>query len=63
MLQNHFGRERVEAACLRALKATRINYTMIKNILHAGLDKQKMIDEEDVHLPDHDNIRGPEHYQ
>ena len=62
MLQNHFGRERVEAACLRALKATRINYTMIKNILHAGLDKQKMIDE-DVRLPDHDNIRGPEHYQ
>ena len=63
MLQNHFGRERVEAACSRALKGTRINYTMIKNILHAGLDKQKMIDEEDVHLPDHDNIRGPEHYQ
>ena len=62
MLQNQFGRQRLEAACMRALKATRINYTMIKNILHAGLDRQKMIDDQ-VPLPDHDNIRGPEQYQ
>jgi transposase len=62
MLKNQFGHERIEAACLRALKGTRVNYTMIKNILHAGLDKQKMIDD-DARLPDHDNIRGPENYQ
>jgi transposase len=62
MLQGTFGGQRLEAACARVLKATRINYTMIKNILHAGLDKQPTIFE-DVHLPDHDNIRGPEHYQ
>ena len=62
MLQNNFGRDRLEAACGRALHGTRVNYTMIKNILHAGLDRQKVIFD-DVPLPDHDNIRGPEHYQ
>jgi transposase len=62
MLQNTFGAGRLEAACARVLKATRVNYTMIKNILQAGLDKQPTIFD-DVPLPDHDNIRGPEHYQ
>ncbi len=62
MLQNTFGRDRLEAACGRALHGTRINYTMIKNILHSGLDKQKMIFD-NTQLPDHDNIRGPEHYK
>lgn len=62
MLQGTYGGQRLEAACARVLKATRVNYTMIKNILRAGLDKQPTIFE-DVHLPDHDNIRGPEHYQ
>jgi transposase len=62
MLQSTFGEQRLEAACARVLKATRINYTMIKNILKAGLDKQSSLFD-DVHLPDHDNIRGPEHYQ
>ena len=63
MLQNSFGAQRLEAACARVLQATRVNYTMIKNILHAGLDKQQMIFNNDVPLPEHDNIRGPEHYQ
>ena len=62
MLQNTFGAQRLEAACARVLQATRINYTMIKNILHAGLDKQQTLFN-DVPLPDHDNIRGPQHYQ
>ena len=62
MLQSTFGAGRLEAACARVLQATRVNYTMIKNILHAGLDRQQMIFN-DTHLPDHDNIRGPEHYQ
>jgi hypothetical protein len=62
MLLNSYGRDRLEAACGRALQGTRVNYTMIKNILHAGLDRQKAIFD-DVPLPEHDNIRGPEHYQ
>jgi transposase len=62
MLQKIFGPSRLEAACRRALQATRINYTMIKNILHAGLDKQADLFEPPP-LPPHDNIRGPQQYQ
>ncbi len=35
MLQSTFGADRLEAACTRALKGTRVNYTMLKNILQA----------------------------
>jgi transposase len=62
MLQNTVGARRLEAACARALQGSRVNYTMIKNILHLKLDTQKEIFDE-VPLPDHDNIRGPEQYQ
>ena len=62
MLQGAYGAARLEAACTRALRGTRVNYTMIKNILHLKLDTQKEIFD-DVHLGDHENIRGPEHYQ
>lgn len=62
MMQNTFGRERLEAACARALGATRVNYTMIKNILHAGLDKQQTSSSANP-LPKHDNIRGADNYQ
>jgi len=61
-LKGTFGADRLEAACARALTATRVNYTMIKNILHAGLDKQTGLFDNNP-LPDHDNIRGPEEYQ
>ena len=62
MLQKKYGRDRLEAACSRALQGSRINYTMIKNILEAGLDKQPARLEERP-LPPHDNIRGKDHYQ
>lgn len=62
MLQKKYGRDRLEAACSRALQGSRINYTMIKNILEAGLDKQPAR-LEDRPLPSHDNIRGKDHYQ
>lgn len=62
MLQKKYGRDRLEAACSRALQGSRINYTMIRNILEAGLDKQ--LDRlEERSLPSHDNIRGKDHYQ
>ena len=66
MLQNTFGRERLEAACARALNGTRINYTMIKNILNNGLDKHLSLFDNTssaAHLPQHDNIRGADSYQ
>ncbi|MEI6950701.1 IS21 family transposase [Paraflavisolibacter sp. H34] len=61
MLENAFGQQRLEAACARALTGTRINYTMIKNILECGLDRQPLVLEA-APLPLHENIRGAEHY-
>jgi transposase len=62
MLQKGFGTQRLEAACVRALHGTRINYTMIKNILQAGLDKQPPVIQQQIQLPGHENIRGADHY-
>ena len=62
MLQKRYGTPRLEAACRRALQGTRINYTMIKNILERGLDKQlSILDEQSI--PTHENIRGKDNYQ
>lgn len=61
MLKNKFSPQRLEAACTRALQGTRVNYTMIKNILERGLDKQLPTNEHII--PPHDNIRGKDHYQ
>ena len=62
MLQKKYGRDRLEAACSRALQGSRINYTLIKNILDRGLDKQLSLPGEQP-LPFHDNIRGKDHYR
>lgn len=62
MLQKKYSPQRLEAACSRALLGTRVNYTMIKNILEKNLDKQlTLINEHNI--PAHDNIRGKDHYQ
>jgi transposase len=62
MLQKTYGRDRLEAACSRALQGSRVNYTMIRSILQVGLDKQTARLEDRL-LPSHDNIRGKDHYQ
>jgi transposase len=62
MLQKKYTSARLEAACTRALQGTRVNYTMIKNILEKGLDKQIPLFNEYT-IPAHDNIRGKDHYQ
>lgn len=62
MLQKKYTTARLEAACSRALQGSRVNYTMIKNILERGLDGQLSIAIAPP-LPDHDNIRGKDHYQ
>ena len=62
MLQKKYGTPRLEAACGRALQGSRMNYTMIKNILEKGLDKQLTILDEQP-IPTHDNIRGKDNYQ
>ena len=62
MLQKKYTSPRLEAACTRALQGTRVNYTMIKNILERNLDKQTTILNEHI-IPVHENIRGKDHYQ
>jgi len=62
MLEKKYTTARLEAACQRASNGTRINYTMIKNILDKGLDKQPLLFDNNP-LPEHDNIRGSGHYQ
>ncbi len=62
MLQKKYSPQRLEAACSRALQGTRVNYTMIKNILERSLDKQLTLLNEHI-IPSHDNIRGKDHYQ
>lgn len=63
MLQRKYGTERLEAACTRAIQATRVNYTMIRNILEKGLDKQISSSDDPARILDHENIRGKDHYQ
>lgn len=62
MLQKKYSARRLEAACTRALHGSRVNYTMIKNILERGLDRQLSLPTAPP-LPDHDNIRGKDNYQ
>jgi hypothetical protein len=62
MLQKKYGSDRLEAACKRALTGTRVNYTLIKNILERGMDKSGPASEAPP-TPLHDNIRGKDHYQ
>lgn len=62
MLEKKYGAERLEAACARVLLGTRVNYTMIRNILHNGMDKQPA-GPEDSPILIHDNIRGSQHYK
>jgi hypothetical protein len=63
MLHKKYTPQRLEAACARALQGTRVNYTMIKNILERGLDKQTQLPLNGSSIPDHNNIRGKDHYQ
>ena len=64
MLQKKYSLQRLEAACSRALQGTRVNYTMIKNILERGLDKQTpAAAQNNTPIPAHDNIRGKNNYQ
>lgn len=64
-LSRHYGNERVEAACRRALLVGKHRYMAVKDILLRGLDRQPLpgnqgaIDSTPI---DHENIRGAEYY-
>ncbi|MGH2612902.1 MAG: IS21 family transposase [Rhabdochlamydiaceae bacterium] len=64
ILAKKYGNSRLEAACSRALRGTRVTYTMIRNILEKGLDKQTdLFSQPNQSIPPHDNIRGKDNYQ
>lgn len=62
MLMKKYGPERTEAACSRVLQGSRVNYTLIKNILVNGMDKLQETPLQHQSLF-HENIRGSQHYQ
>lgn len=63
-LEDKYGAERLEKACTRARSAHRISYGIIKNILQKNLDQVPFKKEPDLFsIPEHNNIRGVDHYQ
>ena len=62
-LKRRFGRDRLEAACLRGLTNNTISYTSLASILRTGLDQAPAPPAPLTPTPRHDNIRGATYYQ
>ncbi len=62
-LGEKYGNDRLEAACLRANTASKVTYTILKNILEKNLDKVPFQTDIFLNIPDHDNIRGEDSYK
>jgi len=63
-LAKTYGKDRLEAACTRAMQGRVYNYTVLNRILSAGLDRQQPPTQADLFTtPEHGNIRGPEAYR
>ncbi len=62
-LEKSYSKERLEAACQRALTLGSCRYKSIESILRHGLDQQAPNTQHELDLPqDHDNVRGPSYY-
>jgi transposase len=65
-LAKRYGRERVAAACARALASNAISYTSIKSILAHNLDRQPLPAAQLSLVPPpptHSNLRGADYYR
>jgi transposase len=63
-LGDHWGADRLESACRRALKAHALSYRSIESILKTGLDQQPLPASAPPHpVPEHENVRGAAYYQ
>jgi transposase len=62
-LAKGYGKDRLEAACHRALRLGAVSYTSLRSMLQRGLESQP-IPEVPEPLPslDHDNVRGAAYY-
>jgi transposase len=61
-LAKTFGRERLEAACERALEIGARSYSSVNSILNNNLDRQRPATPADGPAIVHDNIRGPTYF-
>lgn len=61
-LSRHYGRTRLEAACVRARDIGSPSYRSIASILKNGLDRVTTETAETAALPPHANVRGPDYY-
>jgi len=57
------GRERLINACKRAMDYGVYNYKVIEKIINNKLDRSPSQEVEQIKLPLHDNLRGPEYYK
>jgi transposase len=61
-LAKTYGRERLEAACLRALEIGARSYSSVNSILKNDLDRRRPAMPADGPAIAHDNIRGPTYF-
>jgi transposase len=61
-LGKRFGKERLEAACERAMFIKGISYASIKSILNNNLDQKPLPKQQELLTVTHDNIRGTDYY-
>jgi transposase len=61
-LAKSYGRERLEAACSRALEIGARSYSSVNSILKNNLDRQRPETPADGPAIAHDNIRGPTYF-
>ena len=64
-LSKQYGKERLEAACQRALWTGAVNYRSVKNMLEHNLDRDPCFDDSQTRAAPvavHENIRGPGYY-
>ena len=63
-LARHYGNERLEAGCARALAIGSRTRRSVLSILQGGLDKQPLpsVAAPEWTSPEHDNLRGPDYY-
>jgi len=59
-LARHYGKQRLEAACTRAVALGALRYRSVASILKAGLDRQQLPEpaQPELSLPPHGNVRA-----
>jgi transposase len=61
-LADRYGRERVDAACARAVSIGSPSFKTVKSILKSGLDRAPLFEPPARTAIDHDNIRGASYF-